>query len=245
MHWNTESGAWPVNVIIMAGGKGTRLKPLTDNTHKSLIPVAGKPIIRHLIDHLAANGLRKIHISVGHLAEQVMGYLGDGRELGISIRYIHERISMGSIGAVTLEKRWPHEHFLVINGDIYSNFDIGGFCTHYFSHRADMAVLAVSNLMKVPYGVLEMGPDGGIRRFDEKPEYEWMVNAGVYLFNQNILNLMPKGIAYEGWQLVQAALQAGQHVVGVPHTSGYWIDIGSMETLRKAQEMSQIDAPAD
>lgn len=243
MYWNAEAGQWSVNVIIMAGGKGTRLKPLTDNTHKSLIPVGGKPIIRHLIDHLAASGFREIHISVGHLAEQLTSYLGDGSDLGISIRYIQERFPMGSIGAMTLKHRWPHEHFLVINGDVYSNFDVGNLCSEYFSRKADMAVLTVPNVVKVPYGVLEMASDGHISGFVEKPGYEFMVNAGVYMFNKNSLNLLPKGIAYEGWQLIQSALHAGLHVAGVPQTTGYWIDIGSMETLRKAQEMSQIDLP--
>lgn len=241
MDWNTEARRWPLNAVIMAGGKGTRLKPLTDNTHKSLIPVGGKPIIRHLIDHLAASGFREIHISVGHLAEQMIGYLGDGRDLGISIRYIHERIAMGSMGSMTLKNRWPHEHFLVINGDVYSNFNIDTLCTEYFSRKADMAVLAVQNTVRVPYGVLEIGANGHLEAFIEKPAYDFMVNAGVYLFNKNTLNLLPKGIAYEGWQLIQSALHAGLHVVGVPQTTGYWIDIGSMETLRKAQEMSQIE----
>lgn len=243
MHWNTEAGQCPANVIIMAGGKGTRLKPLTDNTHKSLIPVGGKPIIRHLIDHLAASGFREIHISVGHLAEQVMDYLGDGRDFGVSIRYIHERISMGSIGAMTLPSRWQHKHFLVINGDVYSDFDIQDFYSQYLAKKADVAVLTVPNVMKVPYGVLEIGGEGYITRFEEKPEYELMVNAGVYMFNRTALNLMPKGIAYEGWQMVQAALHARMNVVGVAHAKGYWIDIGSMETLQKAQEMSQMDVP--
>lgn len=241
MYLNAELGHWPVNLVIMAGGKGTRLKPLTDNTHKSLIPVGGKPIIRHLIDHLAAFGLREVHISVGHLAEQMIGYLGDGRELGIAIRYIQERHSMGSIGAMTLRQRWPHDHFLVINGDVYSNFDIGHLCTEYFSQKADMALLAVPNAVNVPYGVLEIATDGHISAFIEKPAYEFMVNAGVYVFNRKVLNLLPKGIPYEGWQLIQSALHAGLHVAGVTQTTGYWIDIGSMETLRKAQEMSQID----
>lgn len=241
MHWNTEVGRWPVNVVIMAGGMGTRLKPLTDNTHKSLIPVGGKPIIRHLIDHLAAFGFREIHISVGHLADQMTSYLGDGRELGVSIRYIQERVKMGSIGALTLKQRWPHEHFLVINGDVYSNFDIANLCAEYFSQKVDMAVLTVRNTIKVPYGVLEMASNGHIGGFAEKPEYDFMVNAGVYIFNRRILNLLPKGISYEGWQLIQSALHAGLRVAGVPQTTGYWIDIGSMETLRAAQEMSQID----
>ena len=232
---------WSVNVVIMAGGKGTRLKPLTDNTHKSLIPVGGKPIIRHLIDHLSTFGFREIHISIGHLAEQLTDYLGDGLEMGISIRYLQERIPMGSIGAMTLKQRWSHEHFLVINGDVYSNFDIGNLCEQYFSRKADMAVLAVPNIVKVPYGVLEMTSDGYVTSLAEKPDYEFMVNAGVYLFNKKVLNLLPKGISYEGWQLVQSALHTGLHVAGVAQTTGYWIDIGSMETLRKAQEMNQID----
>jgi len=240
-----ETGQWPVNIIIMAGGKGTRLKPLTDNTHKSLIPVGGKPIIRHLIDHLTVSGFREMHISVGHLAEQLTGYLGDGADLGILIRYIQERSPMGSIGALTLKHHWPHEHFLVINGDVYSNFDVGNLCTEYFSRKADMAVLTVPNVVKVPYGVFEMASDGHISGFVEKPGYEFMVNAGVYIFNQKILNLLPKSIPYEGWQLIQSALHAGLHIAAVRQTSGYWIDIGSMETLQKAQEMSQTGVTQD
>lgn len=243
MHWNIEPNYWPVNVVIMAGGKGTRLKPLTDNTHKSLIPVGGKPIIRHLIDHLASFGLREIHISVGHLAEQVIEYLGDGCDPGVTLRYVKERIPMGSIGALTLKQRWPHEHFLVINGDVYANFDVRHFCSTYFARQADMAVLAVPNTVKVPYGVLEINQNGDISHFSEKPEYDLMVNAGVYIFNQKVLNLLPKRIAYEGWQLIESAMHAGLHVAGVPQDAGYWIDIGSMETLQKAQEMSQIHIP--
>ncbi|HWV30818.1 MAG TPA: sugar phosphate nucleotidyltransferase [Dyadobacter sp.] len=240
-----ETGQWPVNIIIMAGGKGTRLKPLTDSTHKSLIPVGGKPIIRHIIDHLTLSGFREIHISVGHLAEQLTGYLGDGSELGISIRYIQEHSPMGSIGALTLKHRWPHEHFLVINGDVYSNFDVENLCTEYFSRKADMAVLTVPNVVKVPYGVFDMDANGRISGFIEKPGYEFMVNAGVYLFNQKILNLLPKGIPYEGWQVIQSALHAELHVAGIPQATGYWIDIGSIEMLQKAQEMSQIDVPQE
>ena len=234
-----ERGQWPVNIIIMAGGKGTRLRPLTDHTHKSLIPVGGKPIIRHLIDHLTASGFPEIYISVGHLAEQLTSYLGDGHDLGISIRYIQEHSPMGSIGALTLKQRWPHEHFLVINGDLYSNFDIGNLCTEYFSRKADMAILTTPNVVKIPYGVLEIAADGHVRGFVEKPDYEFMVNSGVYMFNRNILNLLPKGIPYEGWQLIQSALHANLEVAGIPQTSGYWIDIGSMEALQKAQAMSQ------
>lgn len=241
MHWNPEAGPLPVNVVIMAGGRGTRLKPLTDNTHKSLIPVAGKPIIRHLIDHLAAAGFREMHISVGHLAEQVMDYLGDGKEFGISIRYIKERMIMGSMGSLTLRQHWQHGHFLVINGDVYSNFDVRSFCLEYFSKNAAMGILTVPNVVKVPYGVVGMASDGHITIFEEKPQYEFMVNGGMYIFNQQVYNLMPKGIPYEGWQLIQNALHAGLQVAGLPHTKGYWIDIGSLETLQRAQEIRQAD----
>ncbi|OJV16493.1 MAG: nucleotidyl transferase [Dyadobacter sp. 50-39] len=240
MHSNTKPGRRPVNVVIMAGGKGTRLKPLTDNTHKSLITVGGKPIILHLLNHLAASGFREIDISVGHLADQLTGYLGDGRELGVCIRYLHEPSPMGSIGAITLNPHWPHDDFLVINGDVYSNFDITHLCSEYFSRKADMAVLTVSNTVEVPYGVLEMDVNGQICKFAEKPGWEFMVNAGVYLFNKNVFNLLPKGIAFEGWQLIQSALHARLHVAGVPQTTGYWVDIGSLETLQRAREMSQI-----
>lgn len=231
--------AWPVNVVIMAGGKGTRLQQFTKSKHKSLMEVAGKPIIRHIADHLSSFGVRELYVSVGHLAEQITGYLGRGDEMGLSIQYLHETAPMGSIGAITLKKDWPYESFLIINGDVFSDFDVSSLVSSFFSESADLAILTAQNNIEIPYGVLDITLDGQVQRFYEKPTYELRINTGIYVFNKKVFRLLPEDQPMEGWQLIQSALSAQCKAIAVPLGSNYWIDIGTIETLEKAQAFEQ------
>jgi NDP-sugar pyrophosphorylase family protein len=220
----------------MAGGKGTRLKSLTENKHKSLIEISGKPIIIYLIEHLISFGIQKIYISVGHLSNQIIDFLGDGGELGISIEYIHETVPMGSIGALTLKTNWEYDTFLVLNGDIFTNFDANDFISTFFKKKVDMSVLTFQNDIDIPWGVLNINSKGEITKLVEKPKYTIPINAGIYLFNRYILNLLPSSSPMEGWELMQLALSRKHKIIGIP-LDGYWIDIGTTETLLKAQAM--------
>lgn len=232
---------WPLNVIIMAGGKGSRLKSLTTHTHKSLIEIAEKPIILHLVEHLISAGFSTIHVSVGHLSHQITNYLEDGSKLGISIKYIHEITPMGSIGSLTLKKDWQYDHFLVLNGDIFTNFNTVEFISAFFKEKIDMAILTLMNNLEIPWGVLNVSPNGNIISLTEKPKYPIQINTGVYLFNRHILNLLSISQPTEGWELIQSALNSVYKVISIPLNDGYWIDIGTTETLLKAQEMTRID----
>ena len=163
MSYKTHSNSWPVNVIIMSGGKGTRLKLLTENKHKSLIEVGEKSVIVHLIEHLTLFGLHNVYISVGHLSEQIINSIEDGSKLDASIKYIHESIPMGSISSLSLEQNWEHEHFLILNGDIFTNFNLNHFISTYFSKKVDMAILTSQNIIpfqvqRVVYLAYELRP---------------------------------------------------------------------------------------
>jgi NDP-sugar pyrophosphorylase family protein len=228
---------WPINVVIMAGGKGTRLKSLTDSTHKSLIEVNGKPIILHLIDHLISFGFYNIYVSVGHLSDQITALLGDGSQLGISIKYIHETTPMGSMGSLTLKRDWDHDHFLILNGDIYTNFNVGKFISGYFERDADMAVSTLEHKVDIPWGVLTVDGNEEITHLHEKPTYSIVINTGIYLFNRQLLHLLPLAEPREGWEFIQSALNTKCKVVSIPLINGYWIDIGTTETLQKARDM--------
>ena len=220
----------------MAGGKGTRLKTLTENKHKSLIEISGKPVIIHLIEHLISFGISKIYISVGHLSNQIIDFLGDGSKFSISIEYIQETVPMGSIGALTLKTDWRYDSFLVLNGDVFTNFDANDFISTFFHKKVDMSVLTFQNTIDIQWGVLNINSDGEITKLVEKPKYPIQVNAGIYLFNRYILNLLPLSSPMEGWELMQLALSRKHKIIGVP-LDGYWIDIGTTETLLKAQEI--------
>jgi NDP-sugar pyrophosphorylase family protein len=230
---------WPVNLVIMAGGKGTRLKSVTLNTHKSLVEVANKPVIRHLVDHMCSSGFRNIHLSVGHFATQISDYLGSGHQLGVSIEYITETQPMGSIGALTLKKNWQYDHFLVINGDVFTNFDITEFISAYFSKQADMGILTSEEDFEIPFGVFHVEPTGNITQFVEKPKLAFQISTGIYMFNKKILNLIPESTRFEGWELVASALNSGFKTISIPIRNGFWIDIGTAETLHRAQEMAK------
>lgn len=242
MNIENFTNPWPVNVVIMAGGKGTRLKEITDNKPKALVEVGGKPIIAHLLDHLGSFGVKKTYISVGHLSHQISDYLGANDRACMDLYYIQESRPMGSIGALTLKADWEYDHFMVINGDIFSNFNVDAFISAYFSKQADMGVLTDECRIEISYGVLEVDQDGNINSFTEKPEYKVKVSAGIYIFNKKVLDLLPHAKATEGWQLVCSALNAGFKVSGIPAAGAYWIDIGTADTLGYAHELARAMA---
>ena len=237
-----EDPAWyNINVIIMAGGKGSRLSLLTENTPKSLIEISEKPVIHHLIEHLVSFGISSIYISVGHLSQQIIENLGS-KDLGADIKYIHETFPMGSIGALTLKTDWEHDIFLVLNGDILTNFNLTKFISNFLSKDADAAVLTQRNEMTIPWGVLYINTDGRIIKLVEKPKYNFQISAGIYLFKKNIIKLLSNSDRTEGWELIQSAINQNYHVVGIPvDDDAYWIDIGTSETLQKALNMAETN----
>jgi len=227
-----------LNVVIMAGGRGSRLNSLTENKPKPLIELCGKPVIVHLIEHLISFGISNIFISVGYLSHQIKDDLKN-RNLNIHIQYIEESLPMGSIGPLSLKTDWEHENFLILNGDIFTNFNLTKFLFDFFSREADMAILTQKNKTSIPWGVVDIGINGEIESLTEKPVLTFQINTGIYIFNKRALTLIPDSGRTEGWEFIQSAISENLRLINSSIENDYWIDIGTTETLFQAQQLAE------
>jgi dTDP-glucose pyrophosphorylase len=224
----------PVEVVIMAGGRGERLKPMTDSVPKPLLRIGDKPIIEHNIDRLIANGIEKITISVNYLGNQIKDYFGDGSKKGIQIFYIDEDTPLGTIGAVSKIHRFETENVLVMNSDLLTNINFADFYQHFISKQADIAVASIPYHVNVPYAVIET-EDSVVMSLKEKPTYTYYSNAGIYLFNAQILNNIPKNEFCNATDVLDKAILDQRKIISYP-ILGYWLDVGKPEDYLKAQE---------
>ena len=225
----------PADVVIMAGGRGERLMPLTANTPKPMLHVGDKPILEHNIDRLIKFGIKNIHISVNYLADQIRNYFRDGESKGASISYICEGKRLGTLGSVKLAESMEHDYFLVINSDILTNIDFAAFFQAFIRSGADMAVATTSYQVEVPYGVLEVDGANMVQSLQEKPRYTYYSNAGIYLAKKELLTLVPDNEYYNVTDLIDKLLLSGKKLLSYP-ILGYWLDIGKPEDYKKAQE---------
>lgn len=225
----------PADVIIMAGGRGQRLMPLTADTPKPMLKVGDKPILEHNIDRLIKYGVKNIYISVNYLAKQIEEYFGDGSSKGISIKYIHEDKPLGTMGAVKLAGSLQHDYVMVMNSDILTNIDYDGFFHNFINTGADMAVATTSYQVEVPYGVLEVDNSNFVNSLKEKPRYTYYSNAGIYLLKRELLSLVPDNEFYNVTDLMEGIIRSNKKLVSFP-ILGYWLDIGKHDDFKKAQE---------
>ncbi len=223
----------PVEVLLMAGGRGERLKPLTDTVPKPMLHVGSKPIIEHNIDRLALYGIEKIYISVKYKAEQIKDYFKDGANKGLQIDYIDENEPLGTLGAARLINKINTPAILVMNSDLLTNIDFEDFYRLFEESDADMVVASTPYRVDVPYGVLET--DGNkITSLKEKPSYVYFSNAGIYLIKSSLLERIPKGKFYNATDLMDELISDGKKVINYPIVH-YWLDIGKPEDFQKAQ----------
>jgi dTDP-glucose pyrophosphorylase len=224
-----------LSAVIMAGGKGERLLPLTENTPKPMLKVGKKPIIEHNIDRLIKFGINDITISIRFLGEQIMDYFGDGSSKNITIRYITEDKPLGTIGAVRQIEGFENEHILLMNSDLLTNIDFEDFYDVFIQENADMAVATVSYDVNVPYAVMDFSSGKQVKGFKEKPRYTYFSNAGIYLLKNSIINRIPKNKKYDATDLMNDLIESNLKLIAEP-IHGYWLDIGRMEDYLKAQE---------
>lgn len=224
----------PVEVLLMAGGKGERLRPLTDHLPKPLLKVGDKPIIEHNIDRLSLYGVEKLTISVKYKAQMIEDYLKDGAEKGLSINYIHEVNPLGTLGSISLIDHIETDSILVMNSDLLTNIDFEDFYRFFDDKKADMAVASIPYRVEIPYGVLETKGDQ-IVNLKEKPSYTYYSNAGIYLIKKNIISKIPKNTFFNATDLIHLLMEEGKNVVNYPIVN-YWLDIGKHDDYEKAQE---------
>ena len=224
----------PIDAVLMAGGKGVRLRPLTETTPKPLLPVGGKPIIDYNIDSLMENGIKHISVTVNYLHEQLEEHFSNPVN-GVQIDCIKEPQFLGTMGATQFVTKFYNDVVLVMNSDLFTNIDYEDFYLHFMEHNADMSVAAVPYSISVPYGIFEL-EGRNIKGVKEKPVYNYFANAGIYLIKRELLENMPKNTFYNATDLMNDAVAAGKTVIRYPIT-GYWLDIGSHEEYKKANEL--------
>lgn len=225
----------PLECMIMAGGRGKRLSPLTDTVPKPMLLLGDKPIIEHNIDRLIAFGIRKIYISVKYLGEQIQDYFGDGSKKGISIEYIWEDEFLGTAGALALVDEFTSEYLLLMNSDLFTNVDFEDLYLELIKSHADMAVASTEYKVDVPFAVFET-KDEQVLNFKEKPSYVYHSNAGIYILNKKLISKIPKNHLYDITDLMDDLVKEGGALIHNP-ILGYWIDIGSPTDYKRAQEL--------
>jgi len=223
----------PLDAVIMAGGRGSRLRPLTDHTPKPLLKVGGKPIIEHNIDRLCSFGIDDFWISVRYLGEQLENYFGKGNLKSIHIEYVWEKEALGTIGAVSQIDNWQHDYVLVTNSDILTTLDYEDFFLDFLEKDADMAVATIPYSVDVPYAVLETS-NHHVLSFREKPTYTYYSNGGIYLMKRSVIDRIPKQQFYDSTDLMQSLIDEDMKLVSYPMRQ-YWLDIGKPEDFEKAQ----------
>jgi dTDP-glucose pyrophosphorylase len=223
----------PIDAVIMSGGRGQRLQPLTDTIPKPLLKVGEKAIIEHNLDRLALFGINDFWISLRYLGEQIENYLGNGDKKNLNIEYIWESEPLGTIGAVSKINNFQHDYILVTNSDLLTNIDYENFFLEFVKNNADLAVLTIPYQINVPYAVLETN-NGIVKSLKEKPTYTYYSNGGIYLIKKNVLKLIPKDKYFNSTDLIESLIEKNYKVISYPF-SGYWLDIGRHEDFERAQ----------
>ncbi|MBL7978410.1 MAG: nucleotidyltransferase family protein [Bacteroidetes Order II. Incertae sedis bacterium] len=224
----------PCDVVMMAGGLGIRLRPLTLDKPKPMLPVGNKPIIEHNIDRLISFGIYNFTISIKYLGEQIAGYFKDGRHLGVQIQYLIENEPLGTIGSVSQISAFKNDYVLVMNSDILTTIDFEEMFRTFIEKEADMMVATVPYEVKVPYGVLETNEDDAVLSLKEKPIYTYYANAGIYLMKRKVLEFIPQNTFFNTTDLMDVVIAKGMKLSSYP-ILGYWLDIGQMEDYHRAQ----------
>lgn len=218
--------------VILAGGKGTRLKPYTISLPKPLVPIGDMPIIEIIIRQLAKNGFNHITITINHMADIIKAFCGDGSKWGILIDYSLEDRPLSTMGPLKLIKDLP-ENFLVMNGDVLTDLNFETFYDEHLKSENIFTISAFSRDQKVDYGVLEVGENNKLIDFVEKPTNRYNVSMGVYMASNRILEYIPENQAY-GFDHLMLDLIKFKNPAFVKVHRGYWLDIGRPDDYEKA-----------
>lgn len=224
----------PIDAVLMAGGKGERLRPLTEKMPKPLLPVGGKAIIDHNVDRLIDNGVKHINVTVNYLGEQIEEHFLEPRG-EIKVQTVREPRFLGTIGSVKFVKEFYNETILVMNSDLFTNINYEDFYLHFKEHDAEMSVAAVPYTVSVPYGIFDL-EGRNILGLVEKPTYNYYANAGIYLIKRSALDEIPNDTFFNATDLIEKLIEKKKRVIRFP-LNGTWIDIGNPQEYQKANEL--------
>ena len=225
--------ACSVQAVIMAGGKGTRLRPLTEDLPKPMLPVGGRPLLELTIQRLANAGIKRVNITTHYKPEKIQDHFGDGSAFGVELNYVSEDRPLGTAGGLNFVQL-SDEPLLVINGDVLTGIDVGSMLAFHQDHDVDLTVAVRQYDVQVPYGVVECdGP--AVKAITEKPVLKFFVNAGIYMLQPEVLQFVPDQTSSDMTQLIQRLLDSGRKVASFPLRE-YWLDIGQVADYEQAQE---------
>jgi dTDP-glucose pyrophosphorylase len=219
-------------VVIMAGGLGKRLKPLTDDCPKPMLKIGDKPILQTILEQLIRQGFSRFCISVNYRSTQIKDYFGDGAGLGAEIYYINEKKRMGTAGSLSLFPFETQEPILVINGDILTKLNFEQLIDFHREHQAKATIAVATYDFQVPYGLIKANHDYLVG-FEEKPIFSSFINAGIYVLNPDVLTCIPKNSYFDMNNLFKILLE-NKDAVGIFPIREYWTDVGGMKSFNDA-----------
>ena len=225
----------PFDAVLMAGGKGERLRPLTLETPKPLLKVGDKCIIDHNIDRLISYGVKHISVTVNYLKEQIEEHFSVPRG-EVKVQTVREPKFLGTIGSIKFVENFYNDTVLVMNSDLFTNINYEDFYLHFKEHDADMSVAAVPYSVQVPYGIFKIEERRNITGLLEKPTYDYYANGGIYLIKKSALDMIPGDTFFNATDLIEALIAAGKKVIRFP-LNGTWIDIGNPQEYKRANEL--------
>ncbi len=231
----TQKHIHPNSVVIMAGGLGTRLGPLTNDTPKPLLMVGDRPLLETILIQLIDQGFRRFFFSVNYKAEMIVDHFGNGENWGVEIQYLHENKRLGTAGALYLLPDGITDDLLVMNGDILTKVDLGHMLTFHGQHGAGLTMAVKDYNLNVPYGVVELDDHSMIKAFREKPNHRFFVNAGIYVLSPSVLRHIPADEYFDMPALFERIRNHGQKLTAFPIRE-YWMDVGLPKDFKQAND---------
>ncbi|HUP32551.1 MAG TPA: nucleotidyltransferase family protein [Gaiellaceae bacterium] len=221
----------PLTAVVMAGGFGTRLSPLTADIPKPMLRVGDTPMLERIVKQLRDAGIRRVNVATHYRGDVIADHFKDGSDFGVELEYVHEDEPLGTAGALG---RMEHakDPLLVINGDILTHVDFRAMLHFHREHMADMTVAVRDHTVAVPYGIVEI-EDTRVVNISEKPTLRYLVNAGIYLLDASAVARVPRDQSSDMTHLIESLVADGARVVGFP-IHEYWIDIGRLEDYERA-----------
>ncbi len=235
LNFRLRKSVLPLDVVVMAGGKGERLKPLTDEVPKPLLQINHKPILEYVIKHFDYYGMKNIWVTANYHAEQLNQFINSKNENGYpGIKILNENQFLGTIGSVSLISEFSEQAILVCNADLLTNIDLESFYLDFIESEADLSVISIPYKMDVPYAVMDV-KNGMVTHLKEKPTYTYHSNGGYYLMKHSCVDLIPANTVYMATDLINELLKNNKKIRAFEH-HGYWLDIGSHSDYKRAQE---------
>ena len=223
-------------VLILAGGQGLRLRPLTSSIPKPMLKVRGRPILERLVDRLAASHFSDIYISVNYLGHKIEDFFGDGSRWNCSIRYLREERELGTAGPLRFLEDKVQSAVLVVNGDLLTTVDFGACADFHYSGHYDLTLGMSYHTVQIPYGVVQMNEEGKVASVEEKPRQTYPIYAGLYFIEPHLISLVPPNVMFPMTSLIERAISEGAHVGAFP-IHELWDDIGMPDNYVAAQDL--------